>query len=153
MNQYKSMLKSGLAAAVAAATLTLTGCYVVPINGHYSGTYSSTYPQATAVVPAPGPIQIQARLYPANEAAAQYGVVSGNIVNHLNGHGTFNLVLGGEALNGEATRLGNSRSGSASAASPRGLFMRCSYTMNNPTQGTGSCTLSNGAAFNMHIAG
>ena len=53
---------------------------------------------------------------------------------------------------GEATRLANSsRDGVANGAGHRGGYISCRYTMNSPSLGTGTCKLSNGAEFTMHI--
>lgn len=48
---------------------------------------------------------------------------------------------------------GSRRDGLANGAGNRGSFLKCRYTMNSPTLGTGNCWLSNGAAFTMHVGG
>jgi hypothetical protein len=129
---------------------SLSGCYVVPLNGvppDYRG---------AAVVPVAPPVALTftARLYPANEQAAGTGVIAGVITNHLNGRAEFSLNVAGEQFVGEATRLaGNNRSGVASAAGNRGGYVNCSYTMNNPTLGTGQCEFANGARYTLHVGG
>lgn len=133
------------AGALSIATAGLAGCYVVPIH-----------PAAPAVVPAPAapavPVTFAARLYPANELASTYGVVGAVVTNDLNGRGHFSTTIHGESFNGEATRLaGSSREGVANGAGSRGGYINCRYTMNSPTLGTGSCRLSNGALFTMHV--
>jgi hypothetical protein len=152
MNTY---LATNLAAQrVAALSLALIGacavsaCYVVPIH---QGNYPP--PQAGAVLIAPElPINMAARLYPANEAATPYGMLTANVTNQLNGKGQFSVNVAGELLQGEATRTaGSSRAGTANAAGARGTFMQCSYTMNNATLGSGHCQLNNGAQFSLHI--
>lgn len=133
------------AGALSIATAGLAGCYVVPIH-----------PAAPAVVPVPAapavPVTFSARLYPANELASTYGVVGAVVTNDLNGRGHFSTTIHGESFNGEATRMaGSSREGVANGAGSRGGYINCRYTMNSPTLGTGSCRLSNGALFTMHV--
>ena len=92
-----------------------------------------------------------------DEALAQY--MSDNNLpiargyrNDLNGRGHFSTNIGGESFTGEATRAaGSSREGLANGAGNRGSYIRCRYTMNSATLGTGQCQLSSGAAFTMHI--
>ena len=63
-----------------------------------------------------------------------------------------NDLFGGELLSGEATRVpGNDRSGVASAYGSRGTFMNCEYKMTTPYQGTGTCHVSTGALYQVHI--
>jgi len=74
------------------------------------------------------------------------------VTNDLNGRGHFSTNINGESFSGEATRVaGSSRDGMANGAGNRGSFINCRYTMNSATLGTGSCRLSNGAAFTMHV--
>jgi hypothetical protein len=95
-----------------------------------------------------------ARLYPANDIASAYGMVSAVVTNDLNGRGTFNTAINGESFTGEATRVaGSSRDGLANGAGNRGSFINCRYQMNSATLGTGQCQLSNGAKFTMHVGG
>jgi len=131
-------------AAIVAATGTLTGCYVVPVQPQ---------PPSTVIhVPAPGPVTFSARLYPVNESAAAYGTVMAVVTNDLNGRGHFSTSINGESFSGEATRVaGSSRDGVANGAGRRGSYINCRYTMNSPTLGTGTCRLSNGAVFGMHV--
>jgi hypothetical protein len=130
-----------LAGSIAAATLT--GCYVVPVAPD-----GTPIPAAAVALPAaprplytaPMPSLLQARLYPSNEAAAQAGMLSGTVTNTMNGKGRFHLVYQGETLMGEATRVaGDDRSGT--------------YRMNTPYQGTGTCTMSTGATYAVHLGG
>ena len=135
------------------ATATLAGCYVVPINpqhGHGAPVYSTPQPLP---VPVPSSVTFAARLYPANEAAARYGMVSAVVTNDLNGRGVFTTNINGESFSGEATRLASStsREGVANGAGNRGSFINCRYQMNSSTLGTGQCTLSSGARFTMHV--
>jgi len=134
--------------AALVATAALSGCYVVPL------TPGPIPAGPTAVVPAgpPQPLSFMARLYPANDLASGYGMVGAVVTNDLNGRGHFSTAIGGESFTGEATRLaGSPREGVANGAGNRGGYINCRYTMNSPTLGTGTCRLSNGASFTMHV--
>jgi hypothetical protein len=140
----------------AAACALLAACYVVPERGPDGRVIYQHYPLPPAgVVPAPpgpAPVALSVRLYPSNEIAARTGVVSGTVTNMMTGKGVFNVSYLGEVLTGEATRVSNEeRRGVASAFSPKGMYMSCEYRMNTPLQGAGSCSFSNGAAYQMHI--
>ena len=141
-------------AAGATAALVLSACVMVPINPDgslYQGPVAGGV--APVVVPAaPTSLTLPVRLYPTNEAAAATGMVSGSVTSHLNGKGTFTLHVGGETMSGEATRSGSgSRQGVASAFGARGSYANCQYTMNTMSQGTGRCTFSSGALYQLHI--
>ncbi|MFN3566466.1 MAG: hypothetical protein ACK4V1_10855 [Burkholderiaceae bacterium] len=141
--------RAGVALIAAAAA----GCVVVPVNPD-----GSIYQGPVAAYPAvavPASLTLPVRLYPTNELAAATGIISGTVVNYLNGKGTFTLTVGGETMSGEATRSGGtaSRQGVANAYGARGSFANCQYTMNTPSQGTGHCTFSNGATYQLHIGG
>lgn len=140
-----------IAAFAATASLAaLSACYVVPIDTR-TGQPASAYPPPQLPPPA-GPVHFPARLYPANEPASRYGVVTAVVTNDLHGKGSFTANINGEAFVGEATRrTDNGRTGVANGAGNRGSYLSCSYTMNNPSQGTGQCRLSDGAVFNMHM--
>ena len=141
-------------AAAVSAAVVLSGCYVVPVN-------PEGYPYAALPVPplpAGGPPQaaastvLQARMYPANDRAAQSGVLSGTVTSPVFGKGRFQLMYRGETLSGEATRVdGDARRGIASAYGSSGTFMSCEYQMQTARQGAGNCTLSDGAKYQMHI--
>ena len=76
------------------------------------------------------------------------------VTNDLHGRGTFQASIQGENFVGEATRkAGSSREGLASGAGTRGGYLSCQYSMNSSTMGMGSCRLSNGALFSMHVGG
>jgi hypothetical protein len=139
-----------LAAQLGAAFValgTLSGCYVVPMQPAPSGGTTVVMPVAP-----PGPVTFTARLYPANDMATAYGMVGALVTNDLNGRGHFSTAINGESFNGEATRMaGSSRDGVANGAGNRGNYLNCRYTMNSPMLGTGSCQMSNGAVFTMHI--
>jgi hypothetical protein len=152
-----------LFSAIVATSVIATGCYVVPVQ-HDGRPYPSSggvivapSPVATATLVAPppaAPTVANLRLYPTNDAASRIGVVSGQVVNTLDGRGQFSVAVGAETFTGEATRTpSKSNSGVASAAGSRGGFLTCQYTMSSPTQGVGTCSLSSGAAFRMHLGG
>ncbi|HVG05194.1 MAG TPA: hypothetical protein VM937_09675 [Burkholderiaceae bacterium] len=139
--------------ALGAASLT-TGCIVVPLNA--DGTYAypaGVAPYVPATQPVPTSQTLPVRLYPINQAATASGMIAGSVTNHLNGRGTFTLNVGDETMSGEATRSGGSgaRTGVANAYGARGSYANCRYTMNTITQGTGSCTFSNGGQYQLHI--
>lgn len=151
LSKFCFLTKSRWASAgvLMAAAAGLTGCYVVP-------TYpASAYPGASVqpIQPVqPMPLTFSARLYPANERASAYGMVSAVVTNDLNGRGVFSTNINGESFSGEATRVsGSSREGLANGAGSRGGYINCRYRMNSATQGTGSCNLANGAQFTMHV--
>jgi hypothetical protein len=100
------------------------------------------------------PAGLQARLYPANEVATETGMLSGTVTNMMTGKGFFQLNYRGEILSGEATRVpGDERRGLANAYGQRGTYMTCDYRMTTPYLGTGTCSLSNGAQYQVHIGG
>lgn len=144
------------------AALALAGCVAVPTpNGGYAyyplppagaGPDGRPYVFAPPAALAKMPATLHARLYPANDIAAQTGVVTGAVTNMMNGKGRFQLQYGGETLVGEATAMqGDAGRGAASAYGTNGGFMSCEYQLNNPRQGAGSCTFSNGAQYKLHI--
>ena len=100
------------------------------------------------------PASLQARLYPSNEVATETGMLSGTVTNMMTGKGFFQLNYKGEILSGEATRVpGDERRGLANAYGQRGTYMSCDYRMSTPYLGTGTCSLSNGAQYQVHIGG
>lgn len=139
--------------------VAVTGCYVVPErmpDGRVIYQHYPLPPAGTALPPAgsPAPATLPVRLYPANDVATSTGIITGSVTNMMTGKGVFNVSYLGEVLTGEATRVSNEdRRGVASAFSPKGMFMSCEYQMTTPYQGTGHCTFSNGAAYQMHIGG
>jgi hypothetical protein len=157
-----------LAAALAIAAMTLSGCVVTtgpdgqpwmvlggplyppqPIPG-------SPPPPASAGPAAHGgkamPTALNVRLYPANDIATQSGVLTGTVTNMMTGAGRFQFEYQGELLAGEATRVsGDERRGVASAFGPRGTYANCDYQMNTPVQGAGTCMFSTGAKYQVHI--
>jgi hypothetical protein len=129
--------------------------YLTPVPGRSarmtgaSPSVASADPAGTAV-PAP----LQARLYPSNEVASETGMLSGTVTNMMTGKGMFRLNYRGEILSGEATRVpGDERRGIANAYGQRGTYMNCDYRMTTPYQGTGTCSMSTGAQYQVHIGG
>lgn len=154
-------LKSLTLAAAAAAAL-LSGCVAVPVGpdgqlyvyppGVVPAPHSFVAPQPGGPVPSQFPATLPARLYPANDIATQTGIVTGTVTNMMTGKGRFQLNYKGEILVGEATRVdGDARRGVASAYGQSGAFMSCEYQMNNPRQGAGTCTFSDGARYQVHV--
>jgi len=148
-----------LATAIAAPAIVLAGCYIVPIAPDGTPMYPVPYappPQAGVAPPVvyggPAPAVLQARLYPANDIAIQTGMITGTVTNMMTGKGRFQMDYKGELLSGEATRVsGDERRGVASAYGPRGTYMSCEYRMSSPYQGAGSCTMSTGAQYQVHL--
>lgn len=145
---HSSIRSSILVATVTGVALALTGCYVVPLN------QQTRHAPATVYVPTapPAPVTFAARLYPSNDLATSYGMVSAVVTNDLNGRGTFSTAINGENFLGEATRSnGNLRTGVANGSGNRGSYINCTYQMNSASLGSGQCKLSNGALFTMHV--
>lgn len=128
--------------------LTLSACYVVPMESgsrvvQTSGQNISPVAQETV---------LNARLYPRNTAAQNAGSGSATVSITQSGHGMFRAQIGAESFTGDATRTLNSRSGKANGTGSMGRYINCSYTMNSETVGTGTCTTSAGANYDMHIS-
>jgi hypothetical protein len=133
------------------ALTLLSACYVVPLNAPYG---SGPVVHSPAPSAPPSAVHLVARLYPTNDLANGYGMISAVVTNDLNGRGTFSTAIQGESFSGEATRVANStREGIANGAGNRGSYLTCRYQMNSATMGTGQCKLSNGALFSMHLGG
>jgi hypothetical protein len=134
--------------------------YLAPVPGRNARAaaappaYSSAGVELAAPTgPAP-PAALQARLYPSNDVATQTGLLSGTVTNMMTGKGVFQLNYRGEVLTGEATRVpGDDRRGVANAYGQHGTYMSCDYRMTTPYQGTGTCSLSTGAQYQVHIGG
>ena len=144
------------------AAVAFSGCMIVPIDGRPH--VVQPIPPNPAVLPgspgvaappqAPAQAVTTARLYPTNDIAAQGGLLAGTVTNHLNGRGEFQLVYRGELLSGEATRTQTaSRRGVANAAGSRGTYLRCQYELGAPTRGTGTCEMSDGGRYTLHLGG
>ena len=160
-NPVRTARRLALGLSVVALSAALTGCYVVPMQPTPGAAVQSPAQAAASVGAAPAaqapsnaPVSFNARMYPANDAAAKFGVVNGTVTNDLHGRGIFTATIRGETYSGEATRAaGSSREGIANGAGSRGGWMKCSYRMNSSTLGTGQCELDNGARFTMHLGG
>jgi len=169
------------AVALAFATQMLSGCYVIAIDQDTIARLSGQEPpRREAPKPAPaapaaapattvpppgmkavepgvitipaGPATLYARLYPANDIAAENGMVSGTVTSLMNGKGRFQITYRGEMLTGEATRVsGDDRKGVASAWGPNGSFMSCEYQMSTLVRGAGTCSFSDGARYQVHV--
>lgn len=141
--------------AIGAVCASLTACYVVPVQSSGSipyGAYNNSNAGSAVVTMAPIRPVFTARLYPANDAAARLGQVSGIISNPERGHGEFTFSVAGESFKGEATRAPSSSKGVANASGSRGAYVRCDYTMSSAELGSGTCQFSNGARYDMHIS-
>ena len=141
-------------AAGSLAALALSGCYVVPVAPEPVVYPAIVVPPAPAAAApsAPMPAVLTARLYPSNELASRTGVLAGTVTNMMTGKGRFQLDYAGEMLVGEATRVaGDDHAGLANAYGQRGTFMNCKYRMTTPYQGIGTCDVSNGARYQVHI--
>lgn len=141
--------------ACSLASAAVTGCYVVPVapDGTPMAAAAIAVPvQPAPVSAAPMPRVLQARLYPSNEIATRTGMLSGTVTNMMTGKGRFQLDYQGEVLVGEATRVrGDERAGVANAYGQQGTYMNCEYRMATAYQGTGTCRLSTGATYQVHI--
>jgi hypothetical protein len=140
--------------ACSLAAAAVTGCYVVPVapDGTPIAAAVAVPVPPAPVYAAPMPSVLQARLYPANEIATRTGMLAGTVTNMMTGKGRFQLDYQGELLIGEATRVpGDERAGLANAYGQRGTYMNCEYRMTTPYQGTGTCRLSTGATYQVHI--
>ena len=128
-----------------------------PVSGRSARTTNVSPQPALALADAAGPAvpaPLQARLYPSNDVASETGMLSGTVTNMMTGKGMFQLNYRGETLAGEATRVpGDDRRGIANAYGQRGTYMNCDYRMTTPYQGTGTCNMSNGAQYQVHIGG
>lgn len=155
-----------------AIAISLSGCYIVPIDGRYPPPVA--HPSGDAPAPPALPITLQARLYPLNDVAGKMGVLSASVTDSLNGHGSFSLTTGNEVLQGEASRVPNDhpgfgavhrqvygdnrypsggRRGIANAGGNRGTYLNCEYVLTAAARGTGACLFSNGAKYQMHFGG
>ena len=138
--------------------------YLAPVPGRSARTppavaaQAAVYTSPNVELAAPAgpamPAALQARLYPSNDVASQTGLLSGTVTNMMTGTGVFQLNFKGEVLSGEATRVpGDDRRGVAHAYGQRGTYMSCDYRMTTPYQGTGTCSMSTGAQYQVHIGG
>ena len=172
-----------LAVLVAAVAAGLGGCYVVPIDPRTGQAYplannSASNGGVTVVNPAPAapaqPNVLTVRLYPVNPQASKGGLLSAVVIDNNAGHGRFTVPYLGDTQQGESTRvdsgfaafgrihdavLGRSprnfsgRRGVANAVGARGVSAQCEYLITGPGSGTGVCTFSDGANYQMHFGG
>jgi len=172
-------MKKSLASVLCAAT-ALSGCYVIPYDprGPQEVLAIGAPPMSPAAaaapqIPAPHPVPtvLRARLYPLNETAGKMGALIATVSDSHGGHAVFNLTLGAEMFQGEASRVaagypgfGNvhrevygdgrmpsGQRGIASAAGTGGTYVNCEYALNAPNRGTGACLFSNGAKYQLHF--
>ena len=147
--------RNHVAIALTLPAIALSGCYVVPVAHDGTPVWPAPVaaPQPAAASPA-FPAVMQARLYPANDVASRIGALSGTVTNMMTGKGRLQLAYKGEMLTGEATRVADDeRRGVASAIGSNGTYMSCEYQLRTPVQGTGICTFSDGARYQVHIGG
>ncbi len=162
-----------LAAAALAATASLSGCYVVPIDNRvpppvYQPGMQTGGPAPVSIA---APLMLHARLYPLNETAGKMGALTATVVDSTQGHATFSLQHAGETMRGEASRVASDypgfgavhravygqghmprgQRGIASAAGAQGSYVNCEYALSAPNQGTGACLFSNGAKYQLHF--
>ncbi len=108
--------RPALAAACAAALLSLSACYVVPIDPRTGQAYPiNSAPRESGggvtVLAPPAPAAppqasvLQVRLYPLNQQANQGGLLTATVVDGHTGHGSFTLSYLGDSPQGEATRV------------------------------------------------
>lgn len=155
--QYRLRLaRAAGSLATLATALALGGCYIVPVqpDGRPYPVPGVTAPLTgpAVVLPVPAsPSVIPVRMYPSNDVAAPAGTVAGSVTSYASGRAEFQFIRAGETYGGEATRYGGQKNGVANAAGSRGGYANCQYTMNNPTQGTGTCRFSDGALYTLHV--
>ena len=167
--------------AVSVLAVSLSGCYIVPIDTRYPappGLPVAHDPAANTAVamaaPATLPVVLQARLYPLNETAGKMGPLSATVNDSGDGHATFAVTEGGELLQGEASRvkpdypgfgrvhrevyggagrMPTGQRGIASAANSHGAYVNCEYVLADAHRGMGACLFSNGAKYQLHFGG
>lgn len=107
------------ALALALTALSLSACYVMPIDPRTGQPYpvaardahSGHVPHSVAIVAPPAapsppqPSMLSARLYPLNTQANKGGMLTAVVVDNHAGRGTFTLSYQGDALQGEASRV------------------------------------------------
>lgn len=115
---------------------------------------------------------VNARLYPVNETARNAGILQASVIDNGAGRGSFTVSYQGVLLQGEATRVDRNYPGFgqimsqvqggvnwAQASGQRGIAnaanssssMRCEYLFTAVGQGTGACTVSDGARYQIHF--
>lgn len=146
-----------------------------PVTSAYaSGTSGGVTVINPAAPAAAQPNVLTVRLYPVNPQANKGGLLSAVVIDNNAGHGSFTVPYLGDTLQGESTRvdsgfaafgrihdevLGRSprnfsgRRGVANAVGTRGVSAQCEYLITGPGSGTGVCTFSDGANYQMHFGG
>ena len=142
--------------------LSLSACMVVPIDPRTGQPYP-TQPAAQvnvftppAAPAAPASTVLSARLYPMNPQASHAGMLTATVLDQQSGRASFSVNYLGDTLQGEATRIERTKAGLRGIANgygPRGISTQCEYTLTAPGRGTGSCTFSDGAVYQMHFGG
>jgi hypothetical protein len=112
MSQPRFLASTTVAAL---AAVTLSACYVVPIDPRTGQPYPAprdpSQPASVAIItppasPAPPqPTVLSARLYPLNPQANKGGMLTAVVMDNNTGRGTFTLSYQGDALQGEASRV------------------------------------------------
>ncbi len=171
-------ISTSLRFAALLSLASLAGCYVVPIDARHPPpvAYPSSGAGESIALPAAQaqPVQLEARLYPANDVAGKMGVLTAQVSDNLSGHGRFSLNAGNETLLGEASRLAGDqagfgsvyrqvfgdarmpaagRRGIASAAGNKGSYVNCEYVLTAAALGVGAGLFSNGARYQLHFGG
>ncbi len=184
-----SVHRLGLLAVPLLAAAALSACVIVPLDPKTGQPYGQAPSPSVVVVQQPGaPVPastaagasapswnaLNARLYPINDTARLAGPLSATVLDNGSGRGSFNVSYGGQAMQGEATRIDRNypgfgqimsqvqggvnwnqaagQRGIANAASNR-ASMRCEYLFTSPGQGTGACVMSDGARYQIHFGG
>lgn len=148
----------------------LHACMVVPLEPHRLGSErATTVVSAPMPLAPPGPQLLQVRLYPVNAEANAAGALQAQVMDSLNGHGSFMIAYQGRNLSGEATRVGNDYPGFGSLFAPgdaswrqtgrrgvanaagSGVNAQCEYLLTAANQGVGACVFSDGARYQMHF--
>ena len=114
----KSFSRVSWFAAVTGLGLSLSACYVLPIDPRTGQPYpvvtrDSGYSTGYGAAPAlpvvaslpPAPTLLNVRLYPLNAQAHTGGMLSAQVVDNNAGHGSFIVPYLGDTLQGESTRV------------------------------------------------
>jgi hypothetical protein len=97
----------------ALVSISLTACYVVPIDPRTGQPYPTPVAResqgmVTVVTPPPAaappqPTTLSVRLYPVNAQANKGGLINAVVIDNNAGHGTFSVPYLGDTLTGEST--------------------------------------------------
>ncbi len=143
--------KKCITAGLLTVSLLITGCYVVPVpQGGELGRNAAK--RHAAQLANGGSTRLSGRMYPSNQRANAYGVGTASIVRERANHAVFTANLSGKTFTGEATRsASHPKQGTANGTSSDGLYLNCQYEMNTAVRGSGTCRVSDGATFSIHI--